>query len=247
MPLGPAEIPEFYENAYAPSADAERHGRWRALSAVAKADHVVALAQRIGAGVPDVVAEVGCGDGSVLAELGRRGFGRRRVGFEVSAAAVGIAAGRPEIDEAAVFDGAALPAADGAYDLAFASHVVEHVPEPAPLVREMMRVARAVVIEVPLERNVSARRPAARAASEAAGHIQHFARADVRRLVTDAGWRVHAELVDPLGREVHLFDRRTPAARAKGLAKWGVRRALAAVPAVGTRAVTMHYALIATP
>jgi len=247
MPLRPADIPEFYENAYAPTADAERHGRWRAMSAVAKAEHVTALARRIGCDAPGVVAEVGCGDGAVLGELGRRGFGTTRVGFEISAAAVAIAAERPEIDEAAVFDGTRLPAADGAYDLAFATHVLEHVPAPAPLLREMMRVARAVVVEVPLERNISARRPAARAMSEAAGHVQRFDRAAIRRLVTDAGWQVRGEIVDPLGAEVHLFGRRSPAARAKGRAKWAVRRALAVSPALGTRLVTMHYALIATP
>jgi SAM-dependent methyltransferase len=247
MPVRPAEIPEFYENAYAPTADAARHGRWRALSAVAKADHVVDLARGIGCASPAVVAEVGCGDGSVLAELGRRGFGRRRIAFEISAAAVRIASGRAEIDEASVFDGTTLPAADGAYDLVFATHVLEHVPSPARLLREMMRVGRAIVVEVPLERNLSSRRPAARAASEAAGHIQRFSRGDVRALVVDAGWRIGGEVVEPLGREVHLFDRRTSSARAKGLAKWAVRRALASSPALGTRLVTMHYAVIATP
>jgi SAM-dependent methyltransferase len=246
MPLRPADIPEFYENAYAPTAEADYHGRWRALSAVAKAEHVVALAERIGCGSPEVVVEVGCGDGAVLGELGRRGFGRRRVGFEISAAAVRIAAERAEIAEASVFDGARLPAAEGAYDLAFATHVLEHVPAPEPLLREMMRVARAVVVEVPLERNLSARRPAARAVSDAAGHVQRFDRAAIRRLVTDAGWEVKGEIVDPLGPEVHLFDRRTRTARAKGLAKWAVRRALAASPPLGTRIFTMHYAVIAT-
>jgi SAM-dependent methyltransferase len=247
MPLRPAEIPRFYEDAYAPSADDERHGRRRALSAVAKADHIVTLAGAIGRGAPTAVAEVGCGDGSVLSELGRRGFGTRRIGFEISAAATKIAAQRSEITEAVEFDGARVPAGDGEYDLAFATHVLEHVPEPAPLLREMMRVARVVVVEVPLERNLSARRPAARAASAAAGHIQRFARADVRRLVTDAGWHVRGEIVDPLGLPVHLFDRRTHAARAKGCAKWAVRRALAAWPSLGTQTVTMHYAVIATP
>jgi len=174
--LREADIAAFYRDAYAPSADAEVYGRWRALSAIAKADHVVALAATIGLSSPRVVADVGCGDGSVLAELGRRGFGSRRVGFEIAAAAVEMAAGRSEIAEAAVFDGEHVPAADGAYDLAYASHVLEHVPSPGRLLREMMRVARAVVIEVPLERNLSARRPAARAASEAAGHIQRFDR-----------------------------------------------------------------------
>ena len=246
-PLGGADIRDFYESGYAPSAHAAKYGRWREMSAVAKADHVVRLASAIGLASPGAVVEVGCGDGSVLAELGRRGFGHTRTGFEISAAAVGMAAARPEIAEARVFDGDRLPVADGRFDLAFATHVLEHVPEPRPLLREMMRVARAVVVEVPLERNLSARRPAARAASAAAGHLQRFDRDEVRGLVTDAGWRVRGEIVDPLGLAVHLFDRDTPAARAKGAAKWALRRLLTVQPAIGTRLFTVHYAVAATP
>lgn len=247
MPLREADIAAFYRDAYAPSADAELHGRWRALSAIAKADHIVALATGAGLDSPGVVADVGCGDGSVLTELGRRGFGLRRVGFEIAAAAVEMAAGRAEIDEAAVFDGAHVPAADGAYDLVYASHVLEHVPAPAAFLREMMRVGRAVVVEVPLERNLSARRSVARAASEAAGHVQRFDRAAIRGLIDHERWEVRGEIVDSLGLSVHVFGRDALGAKAKGAGKWAVRRALASVPAVGTRIVTMHYAVIATP
>jgi SAM-dependent methyltransferase len=247
VPLREADIPAFYRDAYAPTANAELYGRWRALSAVAKADHVVGLAAAIGMTSPHTVADVGCGDGSVLGELGRRGFGRRRVGFEIAAAAVEMAAGRPEVAEASAFDGEHVPAADNAFDLAYASHVLEHIPWPEPLLREMMRVARAVVVEVPLERNLSARRPGARAASEAAGHVQRFDRAAVRELIGAAGWRIRGEILDPLDLAVHLFDRRSVAARVKGAGKWAIRRAAAAVPPVGTRIFTMHYAVIATP
>lgn len=247
--IGPdaTEIRDFYESAYAPTADDARYGRWRAMSAVTKADHIVDLARAIGLGTPDAVCEVGCGDGSVLAELGRRGFGRTRAGFEISSAAVEIAAQRAEITEANVFDGERLPVPDARFDLAFATHVLEHLADPAPLARELMRVARAVVIEVPLEHNLAARRPAARAASAAVGHIQRFDRERARRLVTDAGWRVRGEIIDPLGVEVHLFDRHTPSAKAKGAAKWAARRLLTVRPGIGTRLFTVHYAIAATP
>ena len=247
MRLSPDDLHEFYEQCYTPGADGEKYRRWRDLGAVGKADHVVALAARAGVGAPATVAEIGCGDGAVLAELGRRGFGARRVGFEISASGVRLAAEREEIAEAHVFDGERLPVGDGAFDLAFATHVLEHVPDPEPLVREMTRVCRALVIEVPLEDNLSARRPAARAASEGVGHLHRFDRARIRRMVTAAGWRVRGELADPLPREVHLFGATTPAARTKGYAKWALRRGLAAVPGVGERLVTLHYALIATP
>jgi SAM-dependent methyltransferase len=247
MPLQPHEIQDFYEECYTPGVDGEKYRQWRELGALGKADHVVELARAIGLAAPGSVVEVGCGDGAVLAELGRRGFGARHVALEISESAVELARRRPEIAEAQVFDGTHVPAGDGAYDLAFATHVLEHVPSPGPLLREMMRAARAVIVEVPLEDNLSARRPAARAASEGAGHLQRFDRGQVRRLIVDAGWQVRAELLDPLPREVHLFGRETAAARAKGWAKWAVRAALAGVPSLGTRLITMHYAVAATP
>jgi SAM-dependent methyltransferase len=241
------QLHEFYEQCYTPGVDGDKYRRWRDLGAIGKADHVVALAQRAGLPVPRTIAEVGCGDGAVLTELGRRGFGGRRTGYEISASGVKLAAERAEVDEAHVFDGARLPVADDAYDLVFATHVLEHVPDPVPLTRELLRAGRAVILEVPLEANASARRPAARAASEGVGHLHRFDRRAIRRLVTDAGWQVDAELVDPLPREVHLFDATTPAARAKGHAKWALRAAAAGVPAIGERLVTLHFALLATP
>jgi SAM-dependent methyltransferase len=241
------ELQEFYEQCYTPGVDGEKYRRWRHLGAVGKADHVVDLVARSGLAAPQTIAEVGCGDGAVLSELGIRGFGARRVGYEISASGVKLTAERAEVAEAHVFDGEHLPVADGAYDLVFATHVLEHVPDPVPLTRELLRVGRAVIIEVPLEANISARRPAARAASEGVGHLHRFDRRAIRRLVTDAGWAVRAELVDPLPREVHLFDATDGAARAKGYAKWALRAAAASVPAVGERLVTLHYALVATP
>ncbi|HWI73999.1 MAG TPA: class I SAM-dependent methyltransferase [Baekduia sp.] len=246
--LAEDQLQEFYEQCYTPGADGEKYRRWRELGAEGKADHVVALCARAGLPAPSTVCEVGCGDGAVLGVLGRRGFGARRVGYEISSSGVRLAVEREEVAEAAVFDGEHLPVADGAYDLVFATHVLEHVPDPAPLTRELLRAAsRAVIIEVPLENNLSARRPAARAASEGVGHLHRFDRRAIRRLVQDAGGRVAAELVDPLPRAVHTFGAQTTGARLKGDVKWALRAGAAAVPAVGERLITLHYAVLALP
>jgi SAM-dependent methyltransferase len=245
--LAEDQLHDFYEQCYTPGADGDRHRRWRELGAEGKADHVAALVARAGLPAPAGVCEVGCGDGAVLGVLGRRGFGTRRVGYEISSTGVRLAAERPEVDEAHVFDGARLPVPDGAYDLVFATHVLEHVPDPAPLAAELLRAGRAAVIEVPLEANLSARRPAARAASEGVGHLHRFSRRAIRQLVEDAGGRVAAELVDPLPRAVHVFYADGAAARAKGSAKWALRAAAAAVPAVGERLITLHFAVLALP
>src|SRR3954453_9870137 len=245
--LAEEQIQEFYEQCYTPGVDGDKYRRWRELGAEGKADHVMDLVARDGLAAPRTVCEVGCGDGAVLAVLGRRGFGGRRIGYEISASGVKLAGDRAEVDEAYVFDGERLPVQDDAYDLVFATHVLEHVPDPAPLTRELLRAGRAVVIEVPLEANVSAQRPAARAASEGVGHLHRFHRRAIRTLVSDAGGRVAAELVDPLPRAVHLFGAASGRARVKGHVKWALRAGAAAVPALGERLITLHFAVPALP
>jgi SAM-dependent methyltransferase len=246
--LADDQIHDFYEDCYTPGADGEHYRRWRELGAEGKADHVVALAERAGiAARAGTICEVGCGDGAVLGVLGRRGFGTRRVGYEISSSGVRLAAERAEVDLAAVFDGATLPEQDDAYDLVVATHVLEHVPDPLPLTREMLRVGRAVVIEVPLEANLSARRPAARAASEGVGHLHRFSRRAIRDLVGRGGGRVVAELLDPLPRAVHGFGAQTARQRLKGDVKWALRAGAAAVPPLGERLFTMHFAVLAVP
>jgi SAM-dependent methyltransferase len=215
---------------------------------VTKAEHVASLLRRAGISGVDTVAEIGCGDGSVLSELARRGIGVSRIGMDISSSALAIADGRPGIDAVQQFDGTHIPLGDGAYDLVLATHVLEHVPTPEPLVDELLRVARrALMIEVPLEQNLSARRPAARAASESAGHLHRFDRARVRRMIARSGWRIRAELLDPLPYAVHAFGADTRAARARAGLKWAIRSGLTLWPPLGERLITLHYAVLATP
>lgn len=243
---GSAELREEYERRYTPGGEQElaRNIAWRALCAANKADHVAALLARTGARSASLV-EVGCGDGVLLAELARRGIGERHEGFDISERAVASAAGRPEIERAERFDGATLPVADGAYDLAVLSHVLEHVPDPAPLLAETARAAGAVIVEVPLEDNRSASRPSAQRGREAVGHLHRFARTDIHALAREAGLRVERELSDPLPLAIHAFHATGRSARARAGAKAAVRRALFAVsPGLAERSFTVHYACL---
>jgi SAM-dependent methyltransferase len=241
------DLSGFYDSAYARGG--ERHARWRELGARGKADHVESLCGSAGL-ASGSVAEIGCGDGALLAELSARGFGESLAGFDISEAAIDLARTRaiPRVASLVVFDGVRLPSADRAFDLAILSHVLEHLEGPGRLLQEVARVARAVIVEVPLERNASGGRAVKRSQSSDIGHLQALDRDAVRRLVSDAGLRVAGDLLDPLPREVHTFFATSPADRARGLAKAAVRRGLFRVaPGAAERAFTLHYACACVP
>ena len=243
-----ADLARFYEEAYR-AGDGERLGRWRALGAEGKADHVARLCERAGLR-PERVVEVGCGDGALLTELGRRSFAPGLTGFEISEAAVAIARDRAIAGLQAIepFDGARVPREAGAFDLGILSHVLEHVPAPAALLREVARVSGAVVVEVPLEANLSARRVGKRIDAEEIGHIQLLDRAAVHRIAREAGLRVAEEMADPLPLEVHVFFAETVAARARQTLKAGVRHGVFAIaPRAAERLFTLHYAALCLP
>ncbi len=238
-----AELANFYEEGYTlDPAHAERGARWRALGAKGKADHVVELCARVGLR-PRSTLEVGCGDGALLCELHRRGFGGRLEGVEIAPSAVAIVRGRGLRCE--LYDGRRLPAPDGTYELGILSHVLEHVHEPAALLAETARACAAVVVEVPLEHNVSARRAAKRAHAAEVGHLHDLSRAAARAIVRDAGLRVAGELEDPLPLAVHRF---LASSQPAASAKWAVRAGLHRVAPPAARALfTLHYACLCLP
>ena len=132
-------------------------GRWRALGARSKADHVVdALRPRR--------AAAGHAGGDRLrrrraagrARRARARAGARRLRALAARGRDRAGARRRRAADRGVRRRATCPAEDGAYDLAVLSHVLEHVPEPMSLLREAARVAPAVLVEVPLEDNRSA-------------------------------------------------------------------------------------------
>jgi SAM-dependent methyltransferase len=244
----PSHLANFYDRAYSRDpAGSATYARWRALSALGKSDHVIELCSRADVR-PLRTLEVGCGDGALLCELHRRGFGGRLAGVEISRQAVAIAGERPQIAEVSLYDGLHLPAADAAYDLGILSHVLEHVPDPSALLGEVARTCRVVVVEVPLEDNLSARRTGKREHAAEVGHLQRLGRPAVRGLVASAGLRVAAELEDPLPLAVHAFFAQTSGAQARATAKWGLRSGLHRLfPPLARRLFTLHYACLCLP
>ena len=239
------DLVRFYDDAYSQDVAASAlYSRWRALGAVGKAEHVVSLCARAGVR-PSSTLEVGCGDGALLCELRRRGFGGRLSGVEIAETAVAIARERPQIDEVAVYDGTRLADADGAHDLGILSHVLEHVPDPSALLAEVARVCKTVVVEVPLEANLSARRSAKREHAAEVGHLQRLDRAAARAIVERAGLEITGELDDALPLSVQSFFAASAPARAVASVKWALRSSLHRVaPAAARRLFTVHYACL---
>jgi SAM-dependent methyltransferase len=242
------ELVRFYDEGYTREpAEAALYASWRALGAVGKADHVLALCTRGGVS-PVSTLEVGCGDGALLSELHRRNFGGRLAGVEITQAAVDIARERPEIDSVEIYDGSHLEAPDGAYELGILSHVLEHVRDPPALLAEVARACRAVVVEVPLEQNISAKRASKREHADEVGHLQRLSREGARLIVARAGLSIVAELEDPLPLEVHRFFATDAASRATASAKWAVRAGMHRIaPAAARRLFSVHYACLCLP
>jgi SAM-dependent methyltransferase len=244
-----ADLRAFYRDLYTVE-DAERAqflGGWRALGAQNKAAHIQALCFRAGI-KPRRLVEIGCGDGALLAALSSRKLGARLDGFELSAEAAELARDKriPNAERIEAYDGEHVPAANDAYDLAILSHVVEHVPEAEPLLREAARLAAYVIVEVPLEDNLSARRPAVRAAAARIGHVHAFNRQAVRRLLERADLTVVEELTDPLSLAHHTYFAANLPAQVKAAAKTFVRRSLFRVSSRwAERLFTVHYACLA--
>jgi SAM-dependent methyltransferase len=248
-PVGDAEeLVRFYDEGYTRDpAEAALYARWRALSAVGKADHVLALCTKAGVR-PASTLEVGCGDGALLCELHRRRFGGTLAGVEITQAAVDIARERAEIDSVELYDGSRLEVADGTYELGILSHVLEHVPDPPALLAEVARACRAVLVEVPLEENISAKRASKREHADEVGHLQRLSREGARLIVMRAGLRIACELEDSLPLEVHRFFASTRAQRASASTKWAVRRGLYGIaPAAARRVFSVHYACLCLP
>lgn len=239
------ELARFYEDAYTrDEREAARYSRWRALGAVGKADHVVELCARAGL-EPAGVLEIGCGDGALLSELARRGFGEHRAGVEIAQAAVAIARARPGVDRVELYDGHRLPFADGAFDVGVLSHVLEHVPDPPALLAEASRACGVVIVEVPLEANWSAARAGRRAHAGEIGHLHTLDRDAARAIVASAGLELELELEDPLPLEVHRFFAVSRAERLAATAKWSLRSSLHRLaPGLARRAFTLHYACL---
>jgi len=226
---------------YAEYYGSDRLARWRELCARDKAANIMALWRETRNGASCTVADIGCGDGAVIQELSRHGFGRSYVGFEISRSGLEYAQTRQYEKSAAfvMFDGANVPTPDKSFDVVLLTHVLEHVESPRTLLREAARIARYVIAEVPLELHA---RTSQDYRSNDIGHTNLFNPLLLRHLFQSLGLTVLDEQITCPSRAIFTFHRPVPAATMDWAAKAAL---LKIVPTLAPRLWTYHGSLIA--
>jgi ubiquinone/menaquinone biosynthesis C-methylase UbiE len=148
---------------------------------------------------PQTVLEVGCGEGRLARHLFACSHPPRR--FVVSDRDIGVLDRdldpRIQSCEASVTQ---LPFEDASFDLVVCCEVLEHLDDPAAGLAEVARVARrAAIVSTPREplwRCLNVARGAyLRSLGNTPGHLQHFGRRDLERLI---------------GQRMYVLARRTP-------------------------------------
>jgi SAM-dependent methyltransferase len=145
------EIAGFYPPNYWWTAS--RPGGLKKLESVyrriALRDHIAFITKSV-KGRPDLeLLDVGCGSGTLLALLKRRGF--RVSGVDFSAEASTIAKSENDVDVAVgSLEGVHFP--DRSFDVVTLFHVMEHVANPRQVLSEVSRILRpegVVILQVP--------------------------------------------------------------------------------------------------
>lgn len=151
------------------------------------------LAALITRAAPHSILDVGCGEGVLSAEWAR----------ELGATVVGLDLADPKLErewgarrEAKLTfvqgTGEELPFGDGEFDLVAAIETLEHVSDPERVLGEMGRVAREhLLVSIPREplwRTLNLARGAyLRRLGDTPGHVNHWSRRDLRRLLAPHG------------------------------------------------------------
>lgn len=238
-------VQQFFDDYYANYAARPDLHRWRATLAARNADEIVPLLRQ-GGWPNETIVELGCGDGALLAALSSRGVGRRYCAYEVSRSAVEYVGSVriPGLYKVEFYDGLRTPEADGAFDMAVVSHVIEHASDPIAVLREAGRLAPTVVVQIILADTLPARRAAHRQEVQRTGHFNEYNLSSARLAIREAGLRVEADAISHPDRRLRTYW--NPSARAKTLAAVASFM-FAAAPPIARRLFAADYTAICTP
>jgi len=194
---GEKELAGFYPERYWWSSSP---GLLKTLEAwyrrIVLSDHVRFIVRAAGESSPDLtpvrLLDVGCGSGSLLSVLKRKGFDV--LGFDASEEAVRIAKAESDVD---VITGERLQEAGlnaGSFDLVTLIHVMEHVPQPHEMLAEVRRLLRRsgrIVLQVPNLESWQFKLCGARwYGLDVPRHVINYSSQGMCRLLSDCGFRV---------------------------------------------------------
>ncbi|MDA1053646.1 MAG: class I SAM-dependent methyltransferase [Planctomycetota bacterium] len=142
--------------------------------------------------VPRSVLEIGCGPGDLAHRLFDSDHGSARmdyVGIDICPEQVELARSRYPGTHFAIASAYDLPFDDNGFDLVVACEVLEHLTDPDQAIAEAHRVSKGyVLVSVPWEptwrtMNICRGKYWTRLGNTP-GHVQHFTRGSIRRLVS---------------------------------------------------------------
>src|SRR5437867_9504065 len=233
---GRDEIASFYPTQYwwhgsKPSALKRLESVYRRL---ALSDHIAFIARAAAGRRGADLLDVGCGSGTLLGLLKRRGFRGIGVDFSAEAARLGEAENGIRVVVGSIHD-ARFP--DGSFDIVTLFHVMEHVVNPREVLLEVFRVLRpdgAVVVQVPSIDSWQFKLFRARwYGLDIPRHLIDYSRQAMLKLLNDSGFVVHRirhfNLRDNAPAFISsLFPSLDPVSRAVRNRKHNVREAVAA-------------------
>lgn len=232
-------------NAHYEGLYSAREREWRRICAIDKAGHIADLLADVAAGV-DGVLEVGCGTGAVLARLSTLQVGKQFTGIDLVDPSPNLEANgaATEALRFSAYDGEVVPFPDGAFDLVYASHVLEHVPDERRFLSELARTSRRFVyVEVPCELHARTNHRALQSTVDI-GHINFYTPDTFRLVLQTAGLRVLKLGVYDHSLAVHAFH----GSRMSGVTKSIIRKSLlAASPDMAVRLATFHCGALCEP
>jgi len=138
-----SSLREYYEK------DSNKRGAGRSLENT----QVISLSM-LNISCEDIVLEIGCGGGSLLSEIKRKGA--TAVGVDLSIRQVKYVKDRLKNVDVVVCDAAYLPFRNNHFTQCFAIEVLEHVQNPSAVMSEIHRVLEnnsELIIVVPNDRN----------------------------------------------------------------------------------------------
>ena len=174
--------------------DAARHVEWLRRTGMQKVDSIEAFLARRRI-VPDAILELGCGSGSVIGEVQRRGLASRCYGVDFSDRAIGLMASlHPEVrGKASDVAKAPNPFDRQAFDVVAASHVIEHLERPREFLQTIRQIDfKYLIAEVPLENLLFGKLKSMfqDRKNNASGHVQFFSRKSFRSLLRQAKYQI---------------------------------------------------------